>query len=375
MTTAVDTTLAVDTKQFAAAVAWAGKSIASRPSNPTVGGMLIEASGGRMSLSGFDYDAHTQATVDCDGGTAGRWLVSGALIQALVKTFSERHLLRLTTDDDRLVLRCGSATVTLPTMPVEDYPSLPVMPQPVGTVDAEAFARSVARVAAATNSAALPVHFVGLNIVADGGDLHLTATDKYRVGMDIVAWSPSVALADGILVPAEALARLAPALAAAGDVVTLAHAPGLLGLSTESRQAVIRLLQVDGGGAYPDIARLFTASDTTTVRIGVADLKAAVERAALVLEPKAAIRLDITDGAMAVSGGGKADVDQPLPCGTKGGPLTIRCNPAYLTNGLTAVGTAEVDLSFGAAHQPFCIDPVNDDDRYRHIVVPVRSLS
>jgi len=45
---------------------------------------------------------------------------------------------------------CGSARFTLPTMPVEDYPTLPEMPASAGTVDAAAFA------AAATEAAYAP---------------------------------------------------------------------------------------------------------------------------------------------------------------------------------------------------------------------------
>ena len=48
-----------------------------------------------------------------------------------------------------LELVCGSARFTLPTMPVEDYPTLPEMPSSAGTVDAAAFASAVAQVAIA----------------------------------------------------------------------------------------------------------------------------------------------------------------------------------------------------------------------------------
>ena len=55
-------------------------------------------------------------------------------------------------------ITCGTARFTLPTMPVEDYPSLPDMPTVAGAVDSDDFAQAVAQVAvAAGRDDTLPV--------------------------------------------------------------------------------------------------------------------------------------------------------------------------------------------------------------------------
>src|SRR5262249_36850647 len=77
-------------------------------------------------------------------------------------------------------ITCGSARFTLPTMPVEDYPTLPEMPETAGTVEAGPFAAAVAQVAvAAGRDDTLPM-LTGVRVELEGEKLTLLATDRYR---------------------------------------------------------------------------------------------------------------------------------------------------------------------------------------------------
>ena len=51
---------------FAEAVAWTARSLPNRPSVPVLAGLMIEADAEGLSLSGFDYETSTQATLTAD---------------------------------------------------------------------------------------------------------------------------------------------------------------------------------------------------------------------------------------------------------------------------------------------------------------------
>lgn len=365
--------LTVDTRDLAHAVAWAAKTLPARPSVPTLAGILVHAEDGRVDLSGFDYDAHTRATVTADGGLTGTWLVSGKLAEAVTKTLDPKRPTVITADGTHVRLANGATRVSMPTMPVEDYPTLPTMPQPVGTVDAKTFADAVARVAPATGPHATPTFLCGVHLKADDSQLRLSASDRYRAAIGTVDW-------DGdnfeTLVLADQIGKLASTLSHGADAVTVSHADNLFGLSTETRSAVLRRLAIEGENAsYPDIGKMFPSLESTVVRLDTTPLKVAVERAALVLEPKAAIRLTSDGGALRILGTGLGEVDDEVAADVTGGPLDIRCNPAYLLTALSTVGAATVNLWFGAPHRPFSVTSADQDETYRHIVVPVRSLT
>src|ERR1041384_2568503 len=100
----------------------------------------------------------------------------------------------------------GSARFTLPTMPVEDYPSLPAMPASAGTIDAASFGTAVAQGAiAAGRDETLPM-MTGVRLELSGGNIALLATDRYRLAMRELEWRPEdPEISLNALVPARTL--------------------------------------------------------------------------------------------------------------------------------------------------------------------------
>ncbi|MCC5698727.1 DNA polymerase III subunit beta, partial [Klebsiella pneumoniae] len=119
---------------LADAVSWVARSVPARPPVPVLGGVLLDAtSGDALTISGFDYEVSAQVTVDAVIETPGKTLVSGRLLADITKALPNRPV-DITVDGARVAITCGSAKFSLPTMPVEDYPELPAMPDHVGSV-------------------------------------------------------------------------------------------------------------------------------------------------------------------------------------------------------------------------------------------------
>src|SRR5262249_28064492 len=75
----------VERDGLAEAVAWTAKSLPSRPSVPVLAGVLMRMSGGRLTVSGFDYEVSSQCTIDVNGDADGAALVSGRLLAEITK--------------------------------------------------------------------------------------------------------------------------------------------------------------------------------------------------------------------------------------------------------------------------------------------------
>src|SRR6266568_3243473 len=144
--------LRVERDGLADAVAWTAKSLPSRPSVPVLAGVLLRVSGGRLTVSGFDYEVSSQVSTDVQSDADGAALVSGRLLAEITKALPAKPV-DVAAVGSHLELVCGSARFTLPTMPVEDYPTLPEMPATAGTVDAAGFAAAVSQVAVAAGRA------------------------------------------------------------------------------------------------------------------------------------------------------------------------------------------------------------------------------
>ena len=127
----------VERDVLADAAAWVARSLPARPPVPVLGGVLVEATGGadgdRLTVSGFDYETSARVELDATIGDPGRVLVSGRLLADITRALPSKPV-DLVVDGSRATINCGSSRFSLPTMPVEDYPQLPAMPQLAGTV-------------------------------------------------------------------------------------------------------------------------------------------------------------------------------------------------------------------------------------------------
>jgi DNA polymerase-3 subunit beta len=370
----------VERDALADAVAWTAKSLPTRPSVPVLAGVLLRLSDGRLQVSGFDYEVSSQVTIDVQADADGAALVSGRLLAEITKALPAKPV-DIAAVGAHLELVCGSARFTLPTMPVEDYPTLPEMPASAGTVDASAFAAAVAQVAiAAGRDETLPM-MTGVRVELNGSTLAMLATDRYRLAMREMQWRPDDAeVSLNALVPARTLAETAKTLGPLGGEVTLALAhggagEGMIGFSGGARHTTSRLLD---GANYPPVRSLFPDSHNAQARIPVATLNEVVRRVALVAERATPVRLSFSEEGLVVEAGGteEARASEAMEATFTGEPLMIAFNPQYLLDGLSALSAPTAVLSFVDAFKPAVISPADEDGEvipgYRYLIMPIR---
>lgn len=362
---------------LADAVAWVARSLPSRPPVPVLGGVLLDASSGEsLTVSGFDYEVSAQVTVDATIESSGRTLVSGRLLADITKALPNRPV-EMTVDGTRVTITCGSSKFSLPTMPVEDYPTLPQMPEHAGSVAGEVFSEAVAQVAvAAGRDETLPM-LTGVRIEINADQLTMVATDRFRLAMRELTWEPGGAVDDtAVLVPAKTLADSAKTLGGAGSKVelSLASGDGLLGLSGPTRRSTSRLLDAE----FPKYRQLLPSETSATAVVDVAPLVEAIKRVSLVAERGTQVRLEFSDTGLRLTAGGddEGSAEEELPVELTGESLTIAFNPSYLLDGLGALKTERAQMLFTTSSRPALIKPVGEDDEvvpgYLYLLMPVR---
>lgn len=363
------------------AVGWAARSLPSRPSVPVLAGLKLTAAGDALTVEGFDYEVSSQTSVTATVAEPGVTLVSGRLLAEIAKALPNKPV-QLSTVGASVELTCGSARFTLPTMPVEDYPTLPDLPATVGTVDAAAFVGAVAQVAiAAGRDESLPM-MTGVRVELSGNTLALLATDRYRLALREIVWDAADPDATAnALIPAKTLMEAAKQLGNGGPVtVSLSGDPmqGLVGFSAGGKRTTSRLLD---GANYPPVRTLFPEPDkiTRTALVNVAALREVVGRVALVAERTTPVRLSFTADGLTVEAGGTEDArasERMDVASFVGEPLTIAFNPQYLLDGLIALGTPAAHIAFMDGFKPAVLSPADGDgkptDSYRYLIMPIR---
>lgn len=376
----------VERDVLADAAAWVARSLPARPPVPVLGGVLIDAGSGesagdRLTVSGFDYETSARVELDATIGDGGKLLVSGRLLADITRALPNKPV-DLVVDGARATINCGSSRFSLPTMPVEDYPQLPGMPQRAGTVDAAELAGAVSQVAvAAGRDDTLPM-LTGIRLEIEGTRLTLAATDRFRLAVRELDWQPEDAGGStAVLIPAKTLSDVAKTLAGAGSVeIALSAGDGMLGLTGGGRRATTRLLDAE----FPRFRQLIPAEHTTAAELQVSHLVEAIKRVSLVADRVAQIRMEFGEDGLRLAAGGEdvGSAEEELPCALDGNPITIAFNPGYLLDALGALHTEKAQLTFTTPNRPALVRPVlppaeGEDSTppasgYLHLLMPVR---
>jgi DNA polymerase-3 subunit beta len=381
----------VERDVLADAAAWVARSLPARPPVPVLGGVLVEAVGGadgdRLVVSGFDYETSARVELSATIGDPGRVLVSGRLLADITRALPSKPV-DLVVDGSRATINCGSSRFSLPTMPVEDYPQLPAMPQLAGTVPADRLAEAVGQVAvAAGRDDTLPM-LTGVRLEIDGTRLTLAATDRFRLAVRELDWAPEDTEQEtAVLIPARTLAEVAKTLGGSGTIaLALSAGDGMLGVSGGGRRATTRLLDAE----FPRFRQLIPAEHTSAAVLEVAGLVEAIKRVALVTDRVAQVRMEFGEDGLRLAAGGDdvGSAEEELTCEFEGEPLTIAFNPGYLLDALGALHTERAQLTFTTPNRPALVRPVpaapaaTDADAapnpaqpvpgYLHLLMPVR---
>jgi DNA polymerase-3 subunit beta len=370
--------LRVERDVLAESVAWAARTLPSRPSLPVLAGLVLTASDAGLTLSSFDYEVSGRVEVSADVANEGTTLVSGRLLADIARSLPPQPV-QIETEGTRLSITCGRSSFTLPTLPVEDYPQLPVMPTASGTVPGQVFASAVAQVAiAAGRDDTLPT-LTGIRMEIEGPNIVLAATDRYRLAVREFVWSPqSSSVSSTALVPAKTLADTAKSLADVADVVIALSAggagEGLIGFEGHGRRTTTRLLD----GEFPKYRSLLPTESSAIATVDTAALIDAVKRVALVAERNTPVRLAFEGSELTLRAGAGDDAQavEVIESALDGDAIDIAFNPTYLLDGLAAVGSAVTRFSFTQATRPAVLTGVDDDgspdDDYKYLLMPVR---
>lgn len=316
------------------AASWALRIVPAKPVTPLLGGLLLDATD-ELALTAFDYDTAGTATIPAVVKTPGRVLVSARLLAAIAKTVARDVDVTIEADGPSAIARCGRSEWSLPTMPADEYPTLPAHRDPEADVDAAELRHALSRV--------LPMVYTGHETVLSaltgvrlrGGPdgLELVSTDKYRAAVARIPWKAD----DGVTLEALPPASLLEAAARADST-------GTLGLSWDAQTFGVtgdrhRIVGRQIAEKFPPTERFIPPPGEHYAVIDVADLRRAVDEAMVMLDREPAVRLSIGAEAVEVSVVGddrRARADATVHA-LSGVPVSVAVNASYLRSCLAVM--------------------------------------
>ena len=363
-------------------VNWVSRSLSTRPIKTELLGIVIEAINNEVFLSASDLETASKAHFPAEIKTAGKVLVPGKLLAEISRSLPNKPI-TFTLEGSRVLVTSGNSKFTLPTLSVDEYPNLPSLPDTTGVIASDVFATAVAQVAiAAGRDDSLPT-LTGVHVEINEESVTFAATDRYRLAVREIQWQPTAPnTSTTALLRARTIADAAKSLTGSKDV-SLSFAPAasndrLTGFAGDGKTMTSRMLD----GTFPPYRHLLPQEITTTALIEVATLLDSVRRVALVTDKTVPLRLEFNNNVLSLEAGAgeEAQATEAIDILLTGEPISIAFNPTFLADGLTAVGTKFVQISFTGSNKPAILMGKNDKDgalveNYHYLLMPMRYAS
>jgi DNA polymerase-3 subunit beta len=359
-----------------------GLSVVSRAvsnrSLPVLTNVLLKTEDGGLKLTATNLEIGITYWVPSKIETDGATSVPARLLTDLVNSLPGGEPIDLELGDgETLHIRSGRFESNIKGISADDFPTVQTSGErPLTRIPQNVLRHALDETAfAAASDEARPI-LTGVLARFEGDQLTLAAADNYRIAVKTITILDPVE-ETSVVIPARALHELSRVLTDTDDPVSvvLAHARNQILFHLEGVDLVSRLID----GQYPNYQSVLPASHSTRAVLDREELLRAVRPAALIAHESANIvKLGVgLDGDPGITVSANAEVGDHvgrIEAEVEGDGTTIAFNARFLADVLTNVDAEQFALELNGPLSPGVFKPLGDD-RYVHVVMPLRTTS
>lgn len=370
--------LSVMQENLARGLSVVSRAVSSRSTLPVLANVLLRTEDAGLKLTATNLEIGVTywvpGKIDQDGATT----VPAKLLTDLVNSLPSGDRVDLEVGPgDVLHVQAGRFQSHLKGIDADEFPAIGTGgDRPTTRIAQNVLRRALAETTfAAASDEARPI-LTGVLARFEGSELTLAAADNYRIAVKTLPILDAVP-ETSVVIPARALTELMRVLADVDDPVdvVIAAARNQVLFHIDGVDLVSRLID----GQFPNYQQVMPQSHATRAIIDREELLRAVRPAALIAHESANIvKLQVGgDSEVGITVSANAEVGDhvgQVEAAVEGDGTTIAFNARYLADVLTNVSAEQVALELNGPLSPGVFKPVGDD-RYVHVVMPVRTTS
>ncbi|MGH2950866.1 MAG: DNA polymerase III subunit beta [Solirubrobacterales bacterium] len=364
--------LSIPRDSLFAALQLVGRAVSTRGTLPSLGGVLLVAEDGRLTLRATDMElALTRSLDDAEIERDGTLLLPGRLFADVIRSLpAEAVAIEQRAEQRDVELTAAGARFHLRLLPAEDFPRLPEFEGDAIRMPGPPLAATIDRVARAASRDEVRPILTGVFLHAEATTLTMVATDSYRLSVKHTTLETELAQALEANVPARALRELARVIAAEGvDEVEITMPRNQVVFRAGGVLLSSRLIE----GQFPSWRQLIPESFEHEVRLPREEFLEIARRVGQLAQRNAPLRLAFAEGELTVAAETPdiGDAAESMPAPYSGEPLEIAFNPQFLIEGVESVESEELAIQLSSPLRPGLLRPVGDED-YSYLAMPIR---
>jgi DNA polymerase-3 subunit beta len=349
----------------------ATRALSTRSAMPALGGVLLSAADGRLSVQATDMEISFTVSLPAAVEQEGRVLLPGRLLGDVVRSLPEGEVTLAQRAEQRDVeISASGSTFHLRTLAVDDFPRIPEFEGEPLTMPGPALQETAERVARASSRDEVRPILTGILVTASAKTLTMVATDSYRLSVKHTELESEVSSELEANVPARAMRELARLIGQEGvEEVEIAVTRNQIVFRTAGAQLSSRLIE----GQFPSYKQLLPDAFDHEIVLPCDQLLDASRRISQLAQRNAPLRFAFTEGELTISAETPdvGDAREGMPAPFSGEPLEIAFNPQFVIEGFESIDSDEVAIQLTSPLRPGLLRPVGRDD-FCYLVMPIR---
>ncbi|HET7662875.1 MAG TPA: DNA polymerase III subunit beta [Rhodanobacteraceae bacterium] len=347
--------------------------IERRQTLPVLANFLVHAQGGSVSFTGTDLEVELVATTAAQDVVEGEITIPARKLFDIVRALPDGVAISLKLAGERIQMQAGRSRFTLATLPASEFPTVDAIEVVDRVVVSEAVLKDlIDRTAFAMANQDVRYYLNGMLLELEKGLLRCVATDGHRLALAETTASVGTETDSRrqVIIPRKGVLELAGLFEAGEGEVELEF--GRNHLRVKRGDVVFTSKLIDG--RFPDYEAVIPIGADKRVALPRDVLRMALQRAAILSNEKyRGVKLEVSPGSLRLVAHNpeQEEAVEELEADTRVDELSVGFNVGYLMDALAALRSETVCLNLRDA-QSSCLLEGGDDEKSRHVVMPLR---
>jgi len=341
---------------------------------PILANVLLEGTGNEVTLLATDLEVALRSRCEAAVNKPGSVTMPAKKLYEVVRALPDGDV-NIATDKGGTTVKVsgGQFSSKMPTLPREDFPSLPEAGGGVkATINGKSLLQMVTKTQFAITGEDTRFYLNGAQFVLKPDDMTLVATDGHRLALVNVKHDGQKGDDIKAILPRKTLSELSRLLAEGDTDVKYERGENHLFFEIGPRLLISRMID----GQFPAYDRVIPKGNDKNVEFDRDKLTQAVRRVAILSNERSrAVKMILEKGKVEVTSSSPefGEAHEPIPTDYNGPSLTICFNAQYVLDFLNVVESEVVALELKDEVSQAVMKPVAADGYdYTYVIMPMR---
>ena len=324
-----------------------------RQTLPVLANLLVQVSGGQLSLTGTDLEVEMVARTGVDDAQDGETTIPARKLFEIVRALPDGSKVTVSQSGDKVTVQAGRSRFTLASLPANDFPAIDEVEATERIQVPEAALKElIERTAFAMAQQDVRYYLNGLLFDLGDSRLRCVATDGHRLALCEAPLDGAVTSKRQIIVPRKGVTELQRLLEGGDRELELELDRSHLRVKRDDVTFTSKLID----GRFPDYEAVIPIGADREVN-----------------EKYRGVRVEVSTGQLKISAHNpeQEEAQEEIEADTKVEDLAIGFNVNYLLDALSALRDEHVVIQLRDANSSALVREAGSE-KCRHVVMPLR---